>query len=72
MPLLGLATANELSDKVSVTTCSQTAPVKKMNVANYLQALHPFFNRYSISEYTKWYAEGVYLASHYWTKIVSG
>ena len=35
------------------------------------QSAHPYFNRVSFGEGAKYYAEGAYLASHHWNKVVS-
>ena len=35
------------------------------------QSAHPYYSRVSYGEGAKYYAEGAYLASHHWNKIVS-
>ena len=37
---------------------------------HWLQNAHPYFNRVSFGEGAKYYAEGAYLASHHWNKVV--
>ena len=37
---------------------------------HWLQNAHPYFSRVSFGEGAKYYAEGAYLASHHWNKVV--
>ena len=35
-----------------------------------LQTAHPYFNRVSYSEGSRYYSEGAYMASHHWDRVV--
>ena len=69
MPIIGYtADDGELSDKVHITGLI----VIELHIIlhNTSQSVHPYFNRVSIAQNMKFYAMGIFLASHHWNKIV--
>ncbi len=75
MPIVGyVAESSLLSEKVasyrSVTVIACLSVNESLNLLRSLQSSHPYFSRVSFGDKARFFAEGAYLASHHWDRVV--